>query len=64
MWLVAGTLVRLAMDQLLWAPFFLTTIVAAQFTLEVGQCHAASLPVPQSLRHYQQTLCHQHGFCE
>ena len=29
------------MDQLLWAPLFLTTIVAAQFTLEVG-LHAAA----------------------
>ena len=34
---LAGTFVRLAMDQLLWAPFFLSTIVAAQFTLEVGR---------------------------
>ena len=25
------------MDQLLWAPFFLSTIVAAQFSLEVGR---------------------------
>jgi len=33
----AGTFVRLAMDQLLWAPIFLSTIVAAQFTLEVSK---------------------------
>ena len=31
------------MDQLLWAPIFLSTIVAAQFTLEVGLLDA-SLP--------------------
>ena len=35
--LPAGTLVRLMMDQLLWAPAFLSTIVACQFTLEVSQ---------------------------
>ena len=33
----AGTIVRLMMDQLLWAPVFLSTIVACQFTLEVSQ---------------------------
>jgi len=30
------------MDQLLWAPIFLSTIVAAQFTLEVSK-HIVSL---------------------
>ncbi|CAL8462289.1 g1820 [Coccomyxa elongata] len=29
-----GTFLRMALDQLVWAPIFLSTIVAAQFTLE------------------------------
>lgn len=32
----AGTFLRMALDQLVWAPIFLSTIVAAQFTLEVA----------------------------
>ena len=35
----AGTVVKLIMDQLLWAPIFLSGIVTAQFTLMV---HAPS----------------------
>ncbi|EIE24165.1 hypothetical protein COCSUDRAFT_32993 [Coccomyxa subellipsoidea C-169] len=31
---LAGTFVRMALDQLVWAPIFLSTIVAAQFTME------------------------------
>ncbi|CAL5227837.1 g10868 [Coccomyxa viridis] len=44
-----GTLVRLAMDQLLWAPFFLSTIVAAQFTLE-GKRHEVVPKLKQDMR--------------
>ncbi|KAK9906532.1 hypothetical protein WJX75_003389 [Coccomyxa subellipsoidea] len=31
---LTGTFVRMALDQLLWAPIFLTSIIAAQFTME------------------------------
>ena len=34
----AGTLIRLAMDQLLWAPLFISTFLASLLTLEVGCC--------------------------
>ena len=37
------------MDQLLWAPIFLSTIVAAQFTLEVCSAFPDCLEMPAGL---------------
>ena len=34
------------MDQLLWAPVFLSTIVACQFTLEVRNLFCATFRLP------------------
>ena len=35
---VAGALIRLGLDQLLWAPVFISTFLASLLTLEVCLC--------------------------
>lgn len=43
-WLVAGAVIRMMMDQLLFAPFFLSTFIASLMTLEV-RMHLLAVPL-------------------
>ena len=43
-WLVAGAVIRMMMDQLLFAPFFLSTFITSLMTLEV-RMHLFAVPL-------------------
>ena len=44
-WLFAGAVIRMMMDQLLFAPFFLSTFIASLMTLEVRTKHVCCPPM-------------------